>query len=862
MTSPHPTTKCTMTRTERATPEAVMSTASSQRRIVFCLGMAALAASVPDRVGAAPISWTNPATGDWFDAANWSLAVPAAADEAFVNNGGTAIASGLLTPTTGALRVGAGTGTVSGVVTITGLDLALGTISTPLRVGGATAAAATAVGALTVDGSVRGLVPGSSIGSFAIGTANGAGASGAGTVIVVGDLSASSGQVGSLGSGNGTAASGSLTVGGNLDGLFGVGIAIGAAGGAASTAIGAATIDTGNLTLGTSGLVVGLTQDGSAVATGTIDVLAGALRAGASPFAWQIGVATAGTASGAVHVQSIDTAAQSVAGIFIGSAANGGVASGELRSAAGNLAVSNNVAIGVTAADFGGTSVGTLALGGALQASGAGRRLDVGRLDSVSIFAPGTGAATGTLEAAGVAGFRAVDIGRGSAHFGTAISASGNATIGAGGIVNATDPGGTLRIGVAEGRFNNGTIVGPGPVASATVTVGGDIAGYDLVDIGRVQNTGTATGALDLRDGTLTTARLRIGTVDRDGGSGVISNGATDATGRLGVTDGAIVMTTADPLFAALTEIGRVSAIDATIPDSAKGELALVRSSFAGGILRLGAGGGRGGVSATDASSIEVADLIVGDIGGLGELVLDNSTLAVRAGLFPGNMSVGATGGSGSVVATASTITVDGGLSILRQATLGSSATASMAIEGGSLAVGGNLAIGDFAPGTSGSLLLKGTTASVGGNLLLGRSANVGTLFGEALLELDGSHLDVTGFVLMDIGAGTRFGIGGLGRGLAGYGALDARSATLQGSIVVDFTGLHDDVGFASADFDLIAVSAGFTGDFADVQLFNLPTGYAAVFGKVTSGGSDVWRVTLTQVEVPEPGALMLILFR
>jgi hypothetical protein len=834
-----------------------MSRKSTQRHIAFCLTIAALAVPTLDRAGAAPISWTNPATGDWFDAANWSLAVPAAADEAFVNNGGTATASGLLTPTAGALRVGAGTGTVSGTVSINGLDLALG--NAVHRVGVATAADGVATGTLTVDGSVRGLAVGSSFNSIFVGTATGANAVGTGTAAVGGDVAALVSSVGAIGSGDGTTATGSLTVGGSLTGLSNVGVAFGVIGGAASAAIGSVTVQAGDLILGSGGLAAGVAVNNGTAATGTIRVEVGDLRTTASPFFWQIGVATDGTATGSVSAPSVDTSAQAIGGLFVGTASNG-TATGELRLGSGVLTVNGNAFIGVNTADSGGAATGTVVLGGVLQAEGAGRTLDVGQVSSGSIFAPGTGTATGALDAAGISGFRFVDVGIGAAHIGTGMTGVGRVTVGAGGIVNPTDFGGILRIGVADGVFVNGTIVGPGPVADGIATISGNVTGYVVVDIGRVTNTGTANGSLDLVGGTLTAAGLRLGSVDRGGDSSVISGGATNASGRLGVTDGAIVMLSSNPLFAALTQIGDIRAFDATIPDSAQGELALLRSSFTGGLLSIGAGGGQGSVSATDASSIEVVNLIVGGTRGRGELVLDHSTLAVRAGVFPGNMSVGSAGGSGSVTATGSTITIDGGLTILRDAPLDSGATASMALEGGSLAVGGSVAIGDFAPGTSGSLLLKGTTASVGGNLLLGRSANGGTLFGEALLELDGSHLDVTGFVLMDVGAGTRFGIDGLGRGLAGYGALDALSATLQGSIVVDFTGLHDDVGFASADFDLIAVSSGFTGDFADVQLFNLPTGYAAVFGKVTSGGSDVWRVTLTQVEVPEPGALMLIL--
>jgi hypothetical protein len=57
-------------------------------------------------VEAATVTWTNAASGDWNTAVNWNPnAVPAAADVALIDNGGTADISANA-PTITALRIG------------------------------------------------------------------------------------------------------------------------------------------------------------------------------------------------------------------------------------------------------------------------------------------------------------------------------------------------------------------------------------------------------------------------------------------------------------------------------------------------------------------------------------------------------------------------------------------------------------------------------------------------------------------------------------------------------------------------------------------------------------------------------------
>ncbi|WP_372623394.1 beta strand repeat-containing protein [Falsiroseomonas sp.] len=813
---------------------------------------------------AASISWTNGGSGDWFNPGNWSQDVPTAADEAFVNNGGTANASGLLTPTAGALRVGAGTGSVSGTVNITGLDLALGNISPALQIGLATAASTTATGTLTVGGSVTGTTPGNNIGNFQIGEASGAGATATGSASITGDLRAVDGSVGLVFNGDGTTASGSLTVGGSLPGLSRVGAGINEAGGAASTATGTVTVQAGDLGIGFAGLLVGTAFSAGVTATGTVAVEAGSLLATVSN-PWQIGTASGGTATGSVVAQGVDNSAAAINSfLLVGTASGGGSSSGALQLGSGTLVVNGDALIGVTVADQGGTATGALSLDGTLQAQGTERSLLAGVLSTGSVTAPGTGSATGMLEAASVEGFRFVSIGVASAHVSDGAVATGTATIGTGGVVNANDPGGTLRIGVATGRAVNGTVVGPGPVAEGMASIAGDIGGYRVVQIGQVDETGRASGVVDLVGRTLTTERLAIGAVSRDLDSGAMPDAAPDATGRLTVTDGAIAMVSGNPSFTPRIDVGRIFAFDSTIADSAQGELALIRSSLTGGFLAIGSGsGGNGMLEASGGSSIDVLALNVGTNRGAGTLTLDQASLVVRtdpAISFSGNAFVGTGGGSGTVTATDSTITVEGGLGVMVSANQGAGATGRVELTNSTLSVGTFLAVGDFWPGNRGEVLLTNSTATVGGDVQLGRSANAGTLFGEARLSLTASQLEIEGGLRLNPGGELHFGIEGLARGFGGYGATDATFATLAGLVEIDFGGLWDDLGFSSAEFDLIFAREGFAGDFGTVLFLNTPAGYAASYGFAIEGEGDVWRVTLTQVAVPEPGTLGLLL--
>jgi filamentous hemagglutinin len=657
----------------------------------------------------------------------------------------------------------------------------------------------------------------------------------------------------------GTTGTGTLNAAGTVSGLATVGSAFTPLGQAAASATGVVTIGGDAALAAFSPFLVGGAFNGGSTASGAVTI-DGTLRTSTSggfppqPQAWQIGTAIGASANGSVIAGAVDTTAAAVAFLGVGSSSEGGTATGALTLGSGNLTLAGSVAIGLANIDQGGSATGTVTLGGALVTTGAPALLQVGSASGMPINGIDPGSAEGSLTASGILGVRNVLIGTTTtAQNGTGVTALGTATIGAGGIV--TDPsGGSVRIGRAEDIPVNGVVTGPGASAEGNATVAGDIAGYSRVEIGHVVNTGTARGSLSVTGGTIAAALLSAGEVQRSGAT--INAGLADAEGTLSVTNGAIVAET--------VRIGRGSVFGGFVPtDSAVGSATLSGSSLSTTFLQIGTLGGKGSLQASVGSSIVANAVVIGSDGasgnGSGTVTLQNGSFTVAAvpNSLQGSMFVGSEGGDAAFTAQASTVSVAGALAIGASSFDGTS-HARMALQASTLSVGGALGIGSFEPGSRAELVLADSTATVGGNVRVGQSANFGTLFGEALLSVDASFLDIAGTLTMDLGAETRFGIGGTLRGLGGYGAIDALSATLDGLITVDFAGL---VGFDldSFDFDLISVLRGFTGDFATTQFLNLPTGYAVTFyGIALVGEIDVWRVTLAQV--PEPGALALLL--
>jgi hypothetical protein len=763
------------------------------------LALLAGTALVAGPAGAATISW-NAGIGDWFTASNWlPPEVPDNNDTALVNNGGTAQAA-------------AGSN-------------------------------------ITVQ-------------NFGFGSANTSGVTVSGAGEIGGNLTSSFGfgAIGSVISGDGSSATGNLTVGGNLTGLSAVGQAFNSFNGAVAT--GTVTVH-GDLNL-ISAFQVGRALFGGSTATGTVSVPTGTIRttAGGTPF-WEIGVGNGATGTGTVTAGAVDTSAEALVFLSVGVASGGGTGIGALSLGSGSLDLAGDAFIGVANGQGGATAQGALTLGGTLIAQGANRLLLVGNAGG-GVVDSGAGSATGSIQAQGIEGFRFVSIGTGTTLNGgpDPVTATGTATIGAGGIVNTQTTPGTLNIGVARSLLSNVPTIGPGPDVTGTASVAGNITGYGLVDIGRVEVSGRADGSLDLRNGTLVTTGLRIGSVEGAGSTATVVDGVAEAVGRLSVTDGAVL--TAPSSF---IQIGRIVTFGSAVPSSASGELELTRSSVTGGVLDLGSVG-QGTVHALDGSAIDVIALTVGSNGGTGAVHLQDSTLKVRIepGLGFGDAFVGSTGGSGAIEATRSTIAIDNNLSI---ASFGAASPnqARVALTDSTLSVGQFVGIGAFDPGSRGELSLNNSTATVGRDLRLGFSANNGALFGEAMLEIRSGLLTIGGELLMDAlaapGLETIFGIDGLARGLGGYGAVDAAAAVLAGLVTVDFTGLGAPPGVGNWVFDLIATTTGIFRDFDDVQFLGLAGGYYVSFYGLAEN-DQVWRVILSQAnpnQVPEPAALALLLF-
>lgn len=752
---------------------------------------------------AATISW-NAGIGDWFETGNWDPAqVPVAADTVSINNGGTTTSAAATTAQANTLSIGSGV-------------------------------AATQSGTAMLGGGLQ-------VGRVFVGIAN---------------------------SGDGSTATGTLSVGQGMTGLTSVGVVnnINDPNSAASTAVGSVTVTSGDATVGFQGLVVGRGFFGGSSAEGSVDVQDGTLRTEASfsgPQFWTIGTVTQATATGSVKAVSVDTSTEAIGSLFVGTATGGGAASGSLELGSGDVNVEGNVQVGFSNMDFGASANGTALLGGTLAAQGTNRQLLVGVASGGGIFSAEETSASGLLKAEGVAGFRNVSLGMAVGYAADETSAAATVNVGVGGIQNTNDPGGSLRIGFSEAISVNGSFAGPATVSSQ-VGSAGDISGYSIVDVGRVESTGIAAGKLALTDGTLATSFMRIGTVE--GGAGVAAaNGVTNAKGSVSVMDGAIAIAPSGN-SPGLVQIGAMTNLDTTIVNSAEGKLELTRSSLTGGSVFIGSGGGQGSVIATDNSTIDVNNLSVGSQGGSGSLSLADGTLKVSefedSGFF-GTMSVAA-GGVGEVDVTRSVVTIAGNLAI---ATLPSfdPNEGRMALTDSTMDVGGSVGVGNFGEDSRAELVLVNSEVTVGGDLRLGASANNGTLFGDALLSVDASLVDITGDFIVDIGARSYFGIAGLNCGLGGYGAINTAFASLTGLITIDFAKLGPAPGFGSAVFDLIFSSRSIANDFEFVELLNLPGGYVASYGiQVADAGGDaeVWRVSLIQevADVPEPGTLGLLL--
>jgi len=780
---------------------------------------------------AAAQSWINtlPAGASWFDAANWNPAqVPLAGGTAVVSNGGTAlldtVASGgaMVTPQLGALVVGlADEGTGAGVVSSTGVDVLAGTLS----VGTALAGPGSFADGLQDIGSA-----GLSASTTRIGTMfnQAAATSVLGRVVVDGTLQVGTGSfevaqlfnsaTGSFAEGRLTAQdlSGSLGGGfwivGNVTSFTEAQVGSRALAEVVATSGGALDLRPGvNVTIGTT-FGFDRVADGGGTriseATGSVK-LAGSLNVQGNS-ALLVGRGFGGRVDGSLELGTLTMTGGLFNNTAVGTSTSDGQARGRVAVVSGDMAVTGGMAVGNT---VGGIADGGLRLdGGALRGDGTGPAW-VGRANA----APGQLAqATGDVRAAGgVVGFSGYDVG--------------------------------VLIGpAAAGSFARGTLMGTGDAGA--LPVGGD------VNVGLLSGAAGAAEASGefVHGGSLAMAGVLQVAQTFNAAAGSSTNGRLQVAGDLGSAQGGFLI------------VGNVTSfLEEQVGSTALGEVAV------GGGVAL-----QGGVS-----------IIVGTTFGFDRVVSGGVTQVNQA---TGNLQVAGTLSTSAnpgalLVGRGFGGRVDGTLQLGRLA-MGSHrfdtvaiGTSSEGIAHGDVEIGGGnlragtLAIGISSIGTaSGRLALNATALDVT-SVQAGTGTGVATLeirdsaasvaddfwLENGVLLLSGSLLTVGDEFRLGNGSQLRVDINDLPRG-TGFGAVDALSAILGGQIELDLSDLV--FGAPTLVFDLVRGSLGISGDFGGITLLGLANGYQATTGIFLSGNEAVYRLTLSQLAVPEPASVALVL--
>ncbi|MBL8837600.1 MAG: hypothetical protein JNL66_15220 [Alphaproteobacteria bacterium] len=846
------------------------------------LGVGILAADLP----ASAQEWTDPGIDDWFDASNWNPSqVPLAGGVVVISNGGTATLASppASTPSLGSLHVGTSSlGTGIGTITSNGVTILVGGT---VEVGTVSLSGQTATGTVAITGA--GQLLGGGFGSLFVGT--GAPAADGQVIIATGTVSAAAGVsgfsayrvgtlTGAVGAGsvaNGSviglgapapssvsnvavgaifgtdagqgSATGVLALGGpqnlNFAGVT-VGNIFGAAGGSAangsvsiagnagsaagfvivgnisasdlsqvgSTATGSFQVANGgnfafqpgtNVFIGTT---FGPDRDGSLVntATGTV-VVEGTLSAAGTQIS--IGLTSGGIVNGSLNVGAIDTVAIPLSFLSVGTSQAGGQATGSLIAGDGTLRVNGGVSVGTTA---NGTAQGTIEIGGTGALIGNGG-LFVG---TASASAGQVVSAIGSVEAAGgVSGFTNYQIG-------------------------------VLTGGFGDGSVAQGTVIGSGalpPAAVGFVTVG-SILGTDA-------GQGSATGVLALGGPqNLNFAGVTVGNIFGAAG-GSVANGSVSIAGNAGSAAGFFI-------------VGNISASDLSqVGSTATGSFAVANGgNFA---FQPGTGAFIGTTFGPDrdGSAVNTAT---------GTVVVEGTLSASATGIVIGQTNGGVVNGSlsvGAIDTSAVPLTfLNVGISLA-----GGQATGALTAGGGTLNVANTLFIGISSGGTAvgtldltataltaqavsagqgaggtAHILLRQSTASIAGSFALG----TGTLL------MDNSFMAVTSQFTLGDGATLIIDVDGLVRG-SEYGAIDAGTAVLAGTLRLDFSSFSDIGG--DVVFDIVRSSAldGISGDFASLLFTGLYNTYSFVAGVEIDGGVDIYRVRMS---VPEPLTLALVL--
>ncbi len=839
------------------------------RPLCLCLALASPAAF------GAPIAW-DALNDDWHTPGNWlPQQVPTPVDDALINNGGTANAVADVDVRT--LQVGAadsGGSAVSGFVTSV-LSALRSVFDT--RVGVAGGDVPSANGHITVAGgplSANAMTVGGVTAPIAAGSA------GTGTVTVTGGpLTAAAGLVvGSVAGGVSATADGAVNVsGGDVTATPRIGVAFGSD--AATRATGAVTVAGGDLHLSGGTFEVGRNVGGESSAEGRLDVSGtitsnGAIN-GIFPPNLTIGLADSGQALGRVTAGAIDTSANPVGNVVVGRATGNvttaATATGELTLGSGTLRSNGSIDIGTTLANGARLATGVAKLSG-VQVKGDGGNFTVGHALAAGLTGNvGTGSASGDATVAGVGGFATYRIGVVQGTILNDVSANGTLAAGSGGIAG-TGVNSTLQIGVSEGLPNNGQIIGTGARATGQASSQGDVTGFSSITVGGADQVGNASGQI-------TTSGARVATTGNlDIGVARSSTAATTTPGSDPTAVGTVLMTGGILEAGNAITIGRAVVTDssaATAVDTVRAEgvltldqvtvnapsAALTIGTALSGFGNLASSRATGRLSTTGGSltvgHVSVASGAGGQASAIGEMHLNGTDLNAQS-LAIGN----GTGANGLVSIRNANAQIAGGLSVTAFNGLGGAPTQGvLALDGVSMQVGGDAIVGPGFTGGSGELRLVSSDLSIAGGLRVGSSSNFGTLFGLGTVSLDRSLAAVGDLLFLDVGATLDFAVHGIDRG-NGYGAFDVGRAVLDGDLLVDLSTLAPS---GPAEFDLIVSSLadGIDGMFSSQTFLGLGGGFiasTAIVSDLVDGRLvEIFRLTIAEATVPEPGSLALI---
>ncbi len=780
--------------------------------------------------------WVIPGIGDWYLGANWSAAVPTAADATTIDNGGTAVAdrgSPLFTadPATGGLDIGLRTDPAMGppfatgaaelvdldlsvganlnvgvVDTVAGLfDDATGSLSSAAggsaqgnvqvvgqaTVGAVTAGPAGAIASGTIG--LSGSLSGSGVEALIVGQAA-AGGTASGSVSVVGDVSdfrrITLGQTNLLSTGDAT---GDLTVGGavitNESPVTTFSISSQAGDGAAN---GTAQIASGIVGFVDIAVGSGSTQGApGAGGTGLLDVLAGGISA-SEGFLLAVGATNGdGNLQGTANINGgIDRFAIVETGVIrtIGAA---GTATGLLDVTGGDIIgrTGSDLTVGRNQGD--GIADGTVSVVGGVSDF---RRITVGQTGLLS-----TGDATGdlttggaliTTEMPGTSINISTQAGDGAAN-GTAQIAMGitgylDIAIGSGSTDGALGAGGIGQldvlaggISVSEGSLLSvGTTNGDGNL-QGTVNVNGGIDRFDIVQTGVIRTqgaAGNATGLLNVTGGGITGRTTGTFTIGQSKGTG-------DAHGTVNVAGGV-----SDFRRITLGQTGLLSTGDATGDLTTGGAVVTNESPVTTFSVSSQAGDGTANGTAQIAMGIAgFVDISIGSgstdgapgAGGAGQLDVLAGGIAANEGFL---LSVGTTNGDGNLQGT---LNVSGGIDrfaivetgVIR--TIGAAGNATGLID-----------------------VTGGITGRSFGNFTVGQTAGSGNADGS--VQIAG---DLAGFQALVIGH-TELGSGGTANGLL---RIESGTATATSLAVGIAEGPGTALGTIDLDRTLVDLTADLT---------------------------------------------------